>query len=213
MNDANIFGGDITIERLIAEATPLERVVHVCIDGALQADFDEAERVLAKARRSSKEAAESSVAEGDHGVRDAALAVEAVRERMEAHTYPFKFRAPEGHRTAFLALVKRAATGKEILGEDGKPMMGPDGFPIRELDVNIYVPELLAATCVAPEMTIEQAREFVAKLRNDVTIERLVNTAKAVAVGAVDVPFSRLASLSLDPPKPSPPAEPPTEPA
>ncbi len=213
MNDTNVFGGELTIDQIIAEATPLERVIHVCVDGALQAEFDEAERALVKARRAGKDTAEPSVAEGDHGVREAAHAVEDVRGRMEAHTYPFRFRAPEGHRTTYVALIQKASTGPEIFDKDGKPVFGVDGKQNRGLDVDVFVPELLAATCVAPKMTVEQAREFVAKLRNDVTVERLVNTAKAVSVGAVDVPFSRLASLSLDPPKPSQPADSPAEPA
>lgn len=210
------FGGPFTIEQMIAMARPLERVLHVCVDGALMAEFDEAEADLARSQRAAKQAGEdASIADGDGGVRAAALRVEEIRTQMQARTFPFRFRAMEplpgktgGPSDAYLELVDRYSTGDELKNPDGTKMMDQKGRPIRALgDVESYAAELLSRTVVEPRMTVDQVRAFLKAIKNDAQMNRMVNRAREVCTGAVDVPFSQLASSALKVDRSSRPAD------
>lgn len=212
----NMFGGEVvTIEQMIAQAKPLERVLHICVDGALMAEFDEAEADLKDRQRTAKPDADASVAEGDGGVLEAAQRVERIRDRMKAKTYPFRFRAMKplegktgGPRDAYAELVDRHSTGEELRNPDGTKRMDPTGKPVRALgDAYAYAAELIARTCVSPVMTEEQVRAFLAALENDAQMERMTNVARAVCTGAVDIPFSQLASKALKDRQRSEPAD------
>lgn len=170
---ANIPNGSapLSIDDILAEATPTERSRRICIRGDLRARFDELEERL--------EAADGD-SDGDRALSQtpASLALaeqlEQVRAEMERHTVQFRFR---GIGPAWTRLVQKH------MDEQGN--LPPAFFP-----------EAVAACAVSPKMTTEQAQALFDKLSQG-AIDALYRTVRDANIGAVEVPKSLRSSQIL----------------
>lgn len=114
---------------IIAAATPAERVVTVCVAGALIAEHQELERELEAAQR-----ADTRVRLGQAPTAPKiAQRIEKLQERMREHTYLFRFRSLTPKRWA------------DLLAEH------PDPDGKRAFNVDTFPPAAIAACCVEPE--------------------------------------------------------------
>lgn len=168
---------DLDIEQIIAAAKPAEVSVRLCLRGDLNAEHDRLTRALAEARTdgrsdTSDEASERSVADADPAV-ELAQQVLDVEQRMREASVEFLLRAVT--RDDYVVLQAAATT---------------DGA----VDVDRFVASLIPRSVIKPNGTPEQLQRLVDVLSAG-QYERLAQAAFRVNTGAVDVPFSRLASV------------------
>jgi len=183
MSDAGIKAPDAgsDIESILRMARPKERVVHVCLRGDLVAEHDELERQI---RDADTAPGERALADGG-SPRALAGRVQAVEAEMRAASAPFRFRALP--RSRWDALRKRFEDESANSGYNLEALAGP----------------LVAASCVAPVMTeaqVDALREVISHGQ----FQELFGAAWDVNTGAVDVPFSLIASAALAAPESSP---------
>lgn len=181
MSDAGIKAPDAgsDIESILRMARPKERVIHVCLRGDLVAEHDELERQIRDADTTAERAL------GDHGTpRALAGRVQAIEAEMKAASAPFRFRALP--RSRWDALRKRFEDDAKDAGYDLEAMAGP----------------LVAASCVQPAVTEAQVDELREHISHG-QFQELFGAAWDVNTGAVDVPFSLIASATLATPESS----------
>lgn len=175
------------IEDILAGAELPQKTIELCLKGNLQAEFEDLERQLAAA-----EDDEGDTLAGGARVRDLAEQIEAVRQKMAAHTTVFRFGGLGEHAYSDL-LAEHPPTAEQK--EDGASLNG-ETFPTA----------LIAACALDPKMTPEQADRLRRKITH-VQWEDLFNTALACNRQRVNVPFSLSASAirARYEPKSSPP--------
>jgi hypothetical protein len=159
-----------SIEDLIGRVGRPTRSVRLCLDGALLADWEQAEADLAAADRM---AGMSLAGSGDRG----ALA-ERVREleaQMREHEETFTFRG--------LGMYELSALQSRHPAKPGT----------RGWDIESGAAELVAATCIEPKMTVDQTGRLLDALSHG-QADRLITAAWAASTGGTDVPFSVRAS-------------------
>jgi hypothetical protein len=160
----------LSIEDILAEATPTERSVRICIRGDLRARFDELEAELRAAvdggdgERSVSGAPEHAIVER----------LQQVRADMEAATRTFRFRSI-GKRWRTLATKHEKPDGG--MGE---------GFFV----------EAIAESSVSPKMSVEQVGKLFDVLAQG-DVDALFLCARSANLGTPDLPKSRLASEIL----------------
>jgi hypothetical protein len=180
MSDASITapGDDGSIEAILAMARPKERVVDLCLRGDLVAEHDVLERQIRDANTVVGERAL-----GDGGTpRALAVRVQELERQMRAASRPFRFRALP--RSKWDALRKRFESESDRTGYDMEALAGP----------------LVAASCVSPAMTEEKLDELREVISHG-QFQELFGAAWDVNTGAVDVPFSLIASATLATPE------------
>lgn len=168
---------------LLAEAKLPERSVPVCLRGDLVAEFEELERQLQEAQRSTV----SSIEDG--GGAAIAEQMEALRAQMREHTYQFRLRAlPKP------AYRKLKAEHPPRKNDDTGEVLSEDVY----LDANIEaIQEPLVRACIVdPVLDDITWTDLVGKL-TDRQYGELVGTAIHVNRGGVDIPFSHAASNLL----------------
>jgi hypothetical protein len=169
------------IESILRMARPKERVVDLCLRGDLVAEHDVLERRI----RDSDSLSAGERALGDEGApRALAARVQELEREMRESSRPFRFRALP--RSKWDALRKRFEDDAKDAGYDLEAMAGP----------------LVAASCVAPEMAEAQVDELREHISHG-QFQELFGAAWDVNTGAVDVPFSLIASATLATPEPS----------
>lgn len=145
---------------------PLERVVRIALNDEVATAYHEATEALGKAELAL--AAVEAQAERRNGsagpeTEEAVAAARAERDEFKAtaekahkalvaETVEMRFRALG--RKRYDELV-RAHPPKDIAGEDGKVKKSTDPY-----EYETFAPALVAACCVEPEMTVEQATEL-----------------------------------------------------
>ena len=178
-DEAGISAPGNDIESILRMARPKERVVHVCLRGDLVAEHDELERRIREADTTVERAL------GDEGApRALAARVQEIERQMKAESVPFRFRALP--RSKWDALRKRFEDESQNSGYNLEALAGP----------------LVAASAVAPTMDeaqVDQLREVISHGQ----FQELFGAAWDVNTGAVDVPFSLIASATLATSEPS----------
>jgi hypothetical protein len=200
-----------SIEEILAQAKPLQRTVFVCVNGELQAEYDEAKYRAAQLRMRRREgpADESLGSIGgsplDQEIAAAEDAERAVAARMQSLMVPFRFKAlppvrdssgavvEHGGKRGWFALEARHRTDQVAVDASGAPQTGKDGEPIYQLDSD-WAPDVLSRCAVTPAMTIDQARALIDQLSNETSLEAMIFAAMEATFYAVNVPFSSAAS-------------------
>ena len=118
-----------SLEDIIASATPAERVVSVCVAGALIAEHQQLEHELDRAQR-----ADTRTRLGQASAAPKiAQQIEQLQERMRAQTYAFRFRAVESKVWSDLVAAHPDPAGKKIF------------------NVETFPPAAISACCVEPD--------------------------------------------------------------
>jgi hypothetical protein len=164
-----------SIEDVLAAARPVERVVRVCLRGDLLAEWDRLEAQLQAARASGVQGSLAAPAPSVGIARH----MEDLAEQIADAGQEFRVRGLNSKGMSDLI-----AAHPPVHGE--KSAWNPDTF----------VPALLAACVVDPQMTVEQATALLAVLNRDQT-NVLFGAAWDASTGAVDVPFSDAVSEIL----------------
>ncbi|MFJ5973510.1 hypothetical protein [Streptomyces sp. NPDC093060] len=163
-----------SIEDILAQAKPRERTVMVCIRGDLAG---EAERLAEEISKVSEDWEPSNLAEVHPG-RELAAKLKEVREQARAAEVPFTLRYIGDK--AYSDLVAAHP------GENDNEIFNSVTFPRA----------LIAASCVDPEMSEEQAVALFEKL-NQGEIKKLFDAAWDVHNSSDLIPFSLAASALL----------------
>lgn len=168
------------IEQIISQAQRPERTVPLCLRADLQSTWEELEREFLKADQEITD----DVLPGGASARSAKLAkqMEDVRREMDASTVIFKLRAV--NRKTWQMIVRANPPREDGTGSDG------------QVDEEAFVTSMIAACCVDPVMTPEQAARF----RDEVTDgqwQELANVAWQLNKQMTVIPFSLSASTRL----------------
>lgn len=118
----------------LKNASARTREVTLCVDGALQAEYERLKESLEEAAE--KDVTSASLADPGQNVREAVEALAAVEERMQAALVTFKFRQ--------LPWTQRLALQAEHPPRDGN--IG-DGF--RGYNVETFIPVLIRESCAS----------------------------------------------------------------
>lgn len=162
-----------SITDILKQATPRERTVGVCIRGDLAGV---AERLTEELAKVSEEWEPADLADVHPG-RKVAADLKAVREQIKAAEVPFTLRYIGDKPYSDLLAAHPSENENELFNAD---------FP----------KALIAASCIDPVMTVEQAGELFEKI-NQGEIKRLFDAAWDVHNSGEIVPFSLAASALL----------------
>jgi hypothetical protein len=160
-----------SIEEILAQATPRERTVMVCIRGDLAG---EAERLQDELSRVSSDWEPEDLTDVHPG-RELAVQLKALREQIKAAEVPFKLRYIGDKAYSDLMAAHPA--------KDDDQAFNSETFPRA----------LIAASCVDPVMTEEQVVELF-EVINEGEIKKLFDAAWDVHNSSEMVPFSLLVS-------------------
>ena len=163
-----------SIDDIIKQATPRERTVQVCIRGDLAG---EAERLAAEVAKVSEDWEPSDLAE-EHPGRALAAQLKEVREQARAAEVPFTLRYIGDKAYSDLLAAHPSSDANELF------------------DSVAFPKALIAACCVDPVMTVDQATELFEKL-NQGEIKKLFDAAWDVHNSSELIPFSLAASALL----------------
>lgn len=169
---------------LLAQATPPQRTVQICLRGDLVAQWEETARQLAKTKERDPGASLAGTGAG-------ALArdLERLTAEMEPFTVPFLLRGLS--RPAYKALE---AAHPPRQGPDGKVLTADadDG-----VNVDTFWYALVRACVISPQVTGEQWAELFDQKLSDGQVNQLASAALLVSRGTVDVPFFSAVSAHL----------------
>lgn len=165
--------GGQNIADILAQATPRERTLRVCMRGDLAGQAETLAEDLAKTSEDWQPADLTEV----HPARKVAEQLAKVREQMREAEVPFTLRYIGDRAYSDLLAAHPGDNGNELFNAE---------FP----------KALIAAACIDPVMTVEQAGELFEKL-NQGGIKRLFDAAWDVHNSAEVVPFSLAASALL----------------
>ena len=160
-----------SIEDILAEATPRERTVQVCIRGDLAGRMEELQDQLAQTSTDWEPSDLSEV----HPGRAIAEEMKALREQIKVAERPFTLRYIGDKAYSDLMAAHPS--------EDDNEAFNSETFPRA----------LIAASCVDPVMSEEQAAQLFEKI-NEGEIKKLFDAAWDVHNSSEMVPFSLLAS-------------------
>jgi hypothetical protein len=163
-----------SIEDILAEATPRERTVKVCIRGDLAGRMEELQDELAQVSTDWEPADLADV----HPGRALAEEMKQLREQIRAAEKPFTLRYIGDKAYSDLMAAHPAVDDQEAFNSDSFPRA------------------LVAASCVAPSMSEEQAAQLFEKI-NQGEVKKLFDAAWDVHNSADVVPFSLAASALL----------------
>lgn len=170
---------------------PARTTRSICLNGSLQAEYEEAERRLQTAARDVNNDAKSFA--DRNPLRPIAEEVEAIRERMEGSTVDYVFQA----------LSSKAYSDLE-LAHPPRPDVN------EQWNQDTFVPALIQRCCVDPDSppaealdhpyfeNVDECREFCVMLSQG-QLDELFDGAYRINRRKVDVPFSVLASRTLQP--------------
>lgn len=162
------------IEDILAQATPRQRTVQVCVRGDLAS---EVERLADEMETATKEWEPSSIAD-EHPGRKLAAELKAAREAAKAAEVPF-----------VLQFIGDRAYSDLLAAH-------PSDNPNELFDDRTFPNALIVAACVDPKMTAEQAAQLFEKV-NRGEQKKLFDAAWEVHNAADVSPFSLAASALL----------------
>ena len=160
-----------SIEDILARARPRERTVPVCLAGDLAGEYESLEEEL---RKVSEDWEPSDLAEAHPG-RAIAERMRALKEQVHAAEVQFKLRYIGDKAYSDLVAAHPSKNDDEAFDSESFPRA------------------LIAASCIDPVMSEEQAAELFEKL-NQGEIKKLFDAAWDVHNSSDIVPFSLLAS-------------------
>ncbi|MFF4489414.1 hypothetical protein ACFY0F_23445 [Streptomyces sp. NPDC001544] len=160
-----------SIEEILAQATPRERTVMVCIRGDLAGEAERLQDELARVSSDWEPADLTDV----HPGRELAVHLKELREQITAAEVPFKLRYIGDKAYSDLMAAHPA--------NDDNQAFDSETFPRA----------LIAASCVDPVMSEEQVTQLFEKI-NEGEIKKLFDAAWDVHNSSEMVPFSLLAS-------------------
>ena len=160
-----------SIEDILAEATPRERTVKVCIRGDLAGRAEQLQEDLAQVSSDWEPEALTDV----HPGRELAVQLKEVREQIKAAERPFTLRYIGDKAYSDLMAAHPS--------KDDSQAFDSESFPRA----------LIAASCVDPVMTEEQVTQLF-EVINEGEIKKLFDAAWDVHNSSEMVPFSLLAS-------------------
>ncbi len=163
-----------SIEDILAEATPRERTVKVCIRGDLAGRMEELQEQLAQTSTDWEPSDLSEVHPGRAIVEE----MKALREQVKAAEVPFTLRYIGDKAYSDLMAAH------------------PDKDDTQAFNSETFPRALIAASCVDPVMSEEQATQLFEKI-NEGEIKKLFDAAWDVHNSSEMVPFSLLASALL----------------
>jgi len=172
-----------SVKALIREARLPERTVPVCLNAALVAEIEQAERDLADAQRQ----ANDSLAGGSQA-REIAERIEALRQRMRDHTVEFRLRAMS--RPAWREFFAEHPPRKDDKGEidERDKYIG--------VNTDTFFAALARRSVVEPELDDEDWQLLEERLTSR-QFDQLADVAWALNRREVDIPFSLAASRIL----------------
>lgn len=118
------------LDDIIGAATPAERLVSVCVAGALVAEHQQLERELERAQQT--EVAQKRLGQKSPA-QEVAARIEKLQEQMREQTYTFRFRAISAKAWSDLIAAHPDPSGK------------------RTWNNHTFVPAAITACCVEPE--------------------------------------------------------------
>lgn len=163
-----------SIEDILAEATPRERTVKVCIRGDLAGRMEELQDELAQ---TSADWEPSDLADV-HPARAIAEQMKELRDQIRAAERPFTLRYIGDKAYSDLMAAHPAENDREAFNSE------------------TFARALVAASCVEPAMSEEQAIQLFEKI-NEGEIKKLFDAAWDVHNSSDIVPFSLAASAFL----------------
>lgn len=163
-----------SIEDILAEATPRERTVKVCIRGDLAGRMEELQDELAQTSTDWEPSDLTDV----HPGRAIAEQMRELREQIRAAERPFTLRYIGDKAYSDLMAVHPAENDNEAFNSETFPRA------------------LVAASCVDPAMNEEQAAQLFEKI-NEGEIKKLFDAAWDVHNSSDIIPFSLAASAFL----------------
>jgi hypothetical protein len=171
---------NVDIEALLAQATPQEQIVRICLRGDLRSEWEQLEHDL-------QTASTEGVSLGDIApATQIARKMEDLRAQMESATVPFRLRAL--HPIEWSKFYDtRPRKDKDQTEDDWSPIW------------HAWLCQMVAISCVEPAMTAEQVDRLMAKLSNRQWLD-LADTAWNLNAEREQVPFSVAASalISID---------------
>jgi hypothetical protein len=174
------------VKALIASARLPERSVALCLHPDLTAELQDLERQLEEAE--AKHRAAGSLAGGDRV--ELAQQMEDVRARMKSHTVDFRLRAlPRRRWTALVA--------------EHPPRPDSERDKMLGLNEETFFESLVRECTAEPILDDEDWQTLLDEALSDAQWGLLTNAAWAVNARDVDVPFSRLASRTLQTSEPA----------
>jgi len=163
-----------SIEDILAQATPRERTVKVCIRGDLAGRMEELQDELA---RTSTDWEPSDLSEVHPG-RAIAEEMKALREQVKSAEVPFTLRYIGDKAYSDLLAAHPSENENELFNSE------------------TFGRALIAASCVEPVMSEEQAAQLFEKI-NEGEIKKLFDAAWDVHNSSDMIPFSLAASALL----------------
>jgi hypothetical protein len=160
-----------SIEDILAQATPRERTVKVCIRGDLAGEAERLQDELSKVSEDWEPADLTDV----HPGRELATALKEIKEQIRAAEVPFTLR--------YIGDKPYSDLMAAHPGKDDNEAFDSETFPRA----------LVAASCVDPVMSEEQVAQLFEKI-NQGEIKKLFDAAWDVHNSSEMVPFSLLAS-------------------
>jgi hypothetical protein len=179
-----------TIKDKIKGARLAERTVPVCLDGALVAEIEAADREL---KRLTEQPGADSL-EGN-GLRAAAERVEELRRQMQDATEEFRLRALPRKRWKALIALHGPRRDEDNRVDERDRAIG--------VNVDTFFPALVRASVIAPELDAEDWTALLGDEQTDGVLtdrqfDELANAAWYLNRDTVDVPFSHAASRILN---------------
>ena len=171
-----------SIADLKAKVRRPERSVPICLVGDLQAEHEQLERDLARAR---EQASSGTLSGGLNAeARQIAERIQALQEEMREHTEVFKFRG----------LTRREYS--DLVAAHPPTDEQKEQNPNADVNWDTYGVGLISACCVSHKMTEEEAGELV-DILTTAQYNALFTAAQAVNVLGQDIPSSLAASAVL----------------
>lgn len=165
------------IAEVLKKAKPPERTVELYLDADLAAQHDDLSRQLAEAQQAEAGATRKM---GDVPLsRQLAERIQGLQEEMKASAVTFRMRG--------LSAYKRDEWESAHPPREGKD---------ERFNLITGLAPLIAACCVDPQMTVEQAQELIENLGEGQT-DQLFRAAWEATFGGGLVPFSVAASVTL----------------
>jgi hypothetical protein len=163
------------IDDILGEITPERRTVPVCVRGGLSAQIEALEAELVHLNRTNDTL-------GDNGVQELAERIHALELEAAEHTHDFVFESI-GKQAWHRLLAEHPPTKKQ---RDDRFEANPDTFQ----------PAAIAACCISPAMTVEQATQLAERL-SDGQWAKLWQAVADINIRDGGLPKSELATAIL----------------
>jgi hypothetical protein len=146
-----------SIEDILGAKRAVTEHVDICVDSTLVDARDEASKAVGRAELAARR--RDAAPEAEHALDDARAALDSAQAAVDAATARFTFKALGNMAVEALQRQHRPTPAQEV---DAMAQFRAQGLPPAKLNYNTdtFPPALIAASCVSPAMTVEQATEM-----------------------------------------------------